>query len=309
VLNIFTINYNIGTALNSLRLNEVLKKMKRLDGKVAVITGSSRGLGLGIARVFAAEGAAVVLASRSQAAVDQAVEQIKNEGGRACGLAVNVADLAQVKALAQLALYQFGKLDIWVNNAGVAGPYGPVLGFSPEDFYQVIETNITGLYNGSRTAMQYFLKQKSGKLINMLGAGNDHPLPYQTAYGSSKMWVRAFTLALAKETEGSGVGVFAFNPGMVLTDLLTNVKVIRGAEERLVKFPKIVRILAKPAEVAAQKAVWLASSATDGKTGLLVSNLSPFSFPLGALREWRRSKQAGEDEGFIKMQIIPPADD
>jgi NAD(P)-dependent dehydrogenase (short-subunit alcohol dehydrogenase family) len=279
-----------------------------LDGKVAVVTGGSRGLGLGIARAYAAEGAAVVVASRTQKSVDEAVKQLQDLGGKAVGMAVDVADLAQVQGLAAFAISQCGRLDIWVNNAGITGPYGPTLGFKPDVFYQVIQTNLVGTYNGSRTALAIFLKQKSGKLINMLGAGHDKPLPYQNAYGSSKMWIQAFTLALARECNGHGVDVFAFNPGMVLTELLTDVEVIRGYEDRLKIFPKIVRMLAKPPENPAAKAVWLASGASDGKNGLLLSNFSPLLFFSGAIREWLRPKTAEVDE-TVKIKIIPPAED
>jgi glucose 1-dehydrogenase len=283
--------------------------MAILTGKVAVITGGTRGLGLGIARAYAAGGAAVMVASRSQKSVDEAVKQLQALGAKACGMAMDVADLAQTQALAKFTVNQFGRIDIWVNNAGTAGPYGPTLGFQPEAFYQVVQTNIIGTYNGSRTALNYFLKQKSGKLINMLGAGHEKPLPYQNAYGSSKMWIQAFTLALADECKGQGVDVFAFNPGMVLTELLTDVEVIKGSEDRLKIFPKIVRILAKPVENPAAKALWLASPASDGKNGLLLSNFSPLLFVTGGLREWLRPKRAGEDADTVKIKIIPPAED
>jgi len=280
-----------------------------LTGKVAVVTGGSRGLGLGISRAYAAAGAAVVVASRSQKSVDEAVKQLLELGAKAAGMATDVADLAQVQALAKFALDQFGRIDIWVNNAGISAPYGPTLGVQPDTFYQVVQTNIIGTYNGSRTALNYFLKQKSGKLINMLGAGHNKPAPYQNAYGSSKMWIQAFSLALAKECKGQGVDVFAFNPGMVLTELLTDVEVIKGFEDRLKIFPKIVRMLAKPVENPAAKALWLASPASDGKNGMLLVNLSPFLFFSGAIREWLRPKKEGEDAETVQMTIIPPADD
>jgi NAD(P)-dependent dehydrogenase (short-subunit alcohol dehydrogenase family) len=248
--------------------------MQNLNGKVAVITGGTRGLGLAIARGLAAEGAAVVVASRSKKSVEAAIAELIRQGYRVTGMDMDVADLAQVEALAELAQKEFGRLDIWVNNAGVGGPYGPTVDFTPQAFYQVIQTNIVGVYNGSRTAMRRFLGQGSGKLINILGAGSDGPVAWQNAYASSKIWVRSFSLALAKETKGSGVGVYAYNPGMVLTELLTNVEVIAGNESRLEKFGTIVRLLAKPADQAARGVVRLASPQTDGKTGLLVKNFS-----------------------------------
>ena len=276
-----------------------------LNGKVAVITGGTRGLGLAIAQAFVREGASVVVASRSQKAVEEAVQQIIEGGGRAAGMAVDVSNLDQIEALAEYTVAHFGRLDIWVNNAGTAGPYGPTMGFSPEEFFQVVQTNIMGVYHGSRTAMKHFLTQRSGKLINILGHGYNGPVPWQNAYGSSKAWVRSFTKSLAEETIGSGVGVFAFNPGMVLTDLLTKVDVFEGSEERLKNFPIVVRMWAKQPEIPAQKAVWIASPATDGKTGLLISIFSPWTMLQGALKEGIRSirKQPGSDFG-IRVKTV-----
>ncbi len=262
--------------------------MAVLNGKTAVITGGTRGLGLGIAEAFAAEGAEVVVASRSQKSVDEAVEKITGQGGRASGIAIDVASLEDMQALAEHALKTFGKIDIWVNNAGTAGPYGPTMAYNPEIFYRVIQTNIVGVYNGSRVALRYFQSRGSGKLINILGRGYNGPVPWQNAYAPSKAWMRSFTMALAEETRGSGVGVYAFNPGMVLTDLLTDVEVIDGSEDKLKNFPTVVRLLAKPPEFPARKAVWIASSATDGKTGLLVNGFSSRVILGGALREGLR---------------------
>jgi glucose 1-dehydrogenase len=259
--------------------------MPILKDKVAVITGGTRGLGLAIAQAYAAQGAAVVIAARSQSGVDAATAYLAASGGQARGLAVDVSRLEQVEKLAALAVSSFGKIDIWVNNAGTAGPYGPTAYISPDAYYQVIQSNITGVYNGSRTALNYFLPQNSGKLINVLGAGWNGPVAFQNAYAPSKAWNRSFTLALAKENKDSRVGIYAFNPGMVLTDLLTQVDVIEGSEARLKIFPTIIRMIAKLPEIPAQKALWIASSATDGKTGLLINFFSPLQFLGGALRE------------------------
>jgi len=281
--------------------------MHVLDGKVAVVTGSTRGLGLAIAQAFARAGAAVVVSSRSAASVQSAVEQIRAGGGRADGMALDVADLDQVKALANFAIERYGQLDIWVNNAGTAGPYGPTMGNDPQVFTRVIETNILGVYHGSRTAMAHFLRQGSGKLINLLGRGYDGPVPYQNAYASTKAWVRSFTASLAKETKDSGIGVYAFNPGMVLTDLLTNVDVIAGSEPLLKGFSTVVRMWAKPPEVPAQKVVWIASSTTDGKTGLVISIFSPFVALQGAAEEGlRRLTRQPVKDAEIKLRTIEP---
>lgn len=244
--------------------------MADLSGKVAVITGGTRGLGYAIALELARAGAKVVLGSRNPEAVSKATIDLQNLGFTATGFAGDVSDLHYLKHLASMALTDFGRLDIWVNNAGAAGPYGPTLEISTSEYTQILSTNIFGVYYGSVVAMEIFLKQGRGKLINILGRGWNGPVPYQNAYAPTKTWIKNFTLGLAKEYEHSGVNIFAFNPGMVLTKLLTHVQVIAGYEEKLKSFPTVVRVLAKPPELPARKVAWLASSETDGKTGQII---------------------------------------
>jgi NAD(P)-dependent dehydrogenase (short-subunit alcohol dehydrogenase family) len=108
--------------------------MPVLERKVAVVTGGTRGLGLSIARALAHSGASVVIASITPTSVKTAVNKLKEEGFTVSGMVVDVADLEQVQALAEQAVALYGRLDIWVNNAGIAGPYGPTVSMSPQDF-------------------------------------------------------------------------------------------------------------------------------------------------------------------------------
>jgi len=275
-----------------------------LEGKVAVITGSTRGLGRAIAEAYAAAGASVVVSSRTPSAVDETVQSLRAQGFTAGGLACDVGHVEEVKALAEHAVTQFGGFDIWVNNAGISGIYGPTMAHSPEQFVHVVQTNILGTYYGSFVAIQHFLTRGGGKLINLVGAGERKPAPLQNAYGSSKAWVRNFTLALAEEYEDSGIGVYAFQPGLVDTDLLRHIDVIPGFEERLEVFPTVIRMWGNPPEVPARKAVWIASSATDGRTGLEVKANGMGHMLAGVLREgWRRlTGRAGEP---IELDIRP----
>jgi glucose 1-dehydrogenase len=246
-----------------------------LKDKVAVITGGSRGLGFSIARLYAEEGAKVVIASRSQRSVDAAVASLKANGAQVTGMACDVADMEQVEALAEHAIRSFGRIDIWVNNAGLSAPYGPTAHIPSPEFQNVINTNITGTYNGSVVALRRMSAQGSGKVINLLGRGDTGSVPFQNAYSSSKVWVRNFTKALADEYKGAGVEIFGFNPGLVKTEMISQVEAMTGFESKLKALPFIASMWGNETDVPAKKALWLASPATDGKTGLMVTVLTP----------------------------------
>lgn len=247
-----------------------------LQNKVAVITGGSRGLGFAIAETYARAGAKVIIASRSSRSVAEAVKKLQENGAQAAGQACDVSDIQQVEALAEFAVRTFGWIDIWVNNAGLSAPYGPTAHVPSADFMNVINTNITGTYNGSVVAMRYLAAQKSGKLINLLGRGDKGSISNQNAYSSSKVWVRNFTKTLASEYKDSGVDVFGFNPGLVKTEMLSDVHAISGFEGKMNPLRFIVLLWGNEAEVPAQKALWLASSATDGRNGAQVTVLTPW---------------------------------
>ncbi len=287
--------------------------MEALAGKVAVVTGGTRGLGLGIARAFLDAGALVFIASRSQASVERACAEL-GDGARVDGVSCDVGDIAAVRQLAARAVSRFGRIDVWVNNAGLSAPYGPTADIPEEAFAKVLRTNIMGTYHGSRVAIEQFMRQGSGKLINLLGRGDKEPVPFQNAYASSKSWVRAFTKALAGEYKGTGIGVFALNPGLVLTDMITKVEAIAGYEDRMKPFETITRMWGNPPEVPAKRAVWLASSATDGKTGTEIQVLGFGLVVSGAVRElFRRifTRRKGDSQSAESLTIttVAPAFD
>jgi len=284
--------------------------MNILNGKVAVISGGSRGLGYGIAKVFLQEGAAVIVASRSVESVENAVENLRKESDKVAGMQCDVGNLEQVEALARYAINHFGKFDVWINNAGISCPTGPTVHIPPEMVQALVRTNILGVYNGSIIAMRHFLEQDSGKLINMVGKGERRPVPLHNAYSSSRAWVRNFTLAMAKEYKSTGVGVFLLNPGLVATDMLKNLHFIEGYEHNI-KILKIVqRIFANPPEIPSKNALWLASSATDGKTGIYRSSIGPGGMLKGlgmeALRKIRGQEAPLYDPNIT---VVEPAID
>ncbi len=275
-----------------------------LRGKVAVITGGTRGFGLAVARAYAAEGAAVVISGRTAQAVESVVAGLTAAGAQASGLRADAAEAAQVQTLAAFALQKHGRFDVWVNNAGTSAPFGPTFAASPDEFERIVRTNILGVYHGTRAALEHFLPRRAGKLINVLGRGARSPVPLQNAYGSSKAWVRSFTAALAKEYVQSGVGIFALAPGMMRTDLLLRPTAYRGYDERLAgAYTTVLRMWSQPPEVAARKAVWLASAATDGRTGLTPQVMGPGAMLGGALREALR-RLAGRPAEPIDVQVV-----
>lgn len=279
--------------------------MKLLDGKTAVITGSSRGLGFAIAKAFAEQGARVVLAARTQKTLDSAVTELKHQGYKAEGFVCDTAILEDVERLAQGAVTAFGRIDIWVNNAGIGAPYGLTMSIQAERFRKVVDTNIMGTYYGSRVAMEHFLAQGSGKLINLLGRGDSSPVPYQNPYSASKSWVNSFTKALAREYTGKGVEVMAFNPGLVITDMLTQVEATPGFEKKVLPLNTVIRFWGNLPEVPARKVVWMASPETDGRNGLMVNFLSISRMMGGIGKElWRWVTHAPIKTPSIEVRVI-----
>ncbi len=199
------------------------------------------------------------------------------------GISCDVSRREQVQLLLEHALERYGRVDVWVNNAGTPPPYGPSASVRVADFLATIDTNVVGSYYGSVTALRYFLPQHAGKLINILGRGDDGAaVPLQAGYAASKAWLRSFTRSLAREYKKSGVGVFAFNPGMMSTDFLTRLEVVEGYERRLRVMPTIIRMWSNPPEVPATRMVWLASSATDGRTGIELHQMGRLALLTGA---------------------------
>jgi pyruvate,water dikinase len=282
--------------------------METLKNKVAVITGGSRGLGLGIAKAFVQAGASVVIASRSAGSVERAVAQLRDLGGRAIGTPCDVGELEQVESLAAFACDHFGGFDIWVNNAGISCPTGPAVHIPPEMVTALIRTNIVGVYHGSIVAMRRFVPLGSGKLINMVGKGERRPVPLHSAYASSRAWVRNFTLSMAEEYKSTGVGVFLLNPGLVETDMLQDLHFIEGYEQNLKILRVVRRLLANPPEEPAKKALWLASSATDGKTGLYASAIGPGRMIRGLGQELSRVLRRQEPPAYDpRVTLVEPA--
>src|SRR5207244_161247 len=152
---------------------------RRLHAKVAVVTGSSGGIGQAIAYEFAREGASVVINSRDAAAA------LEREGFHAAAFAADVRDPVQARALAAAAVDRFGRLDVWVNNAGV-NVIKPALELEPEEWAQVIDTNLSGCFYGSQAAARHMVPQKSGVIIQIGSIIGEVGLPRRVPYPAAK---------------------------------------------------------------------------------------------------------------------------
>lgn len=190
--------------------------------KSVVITGSTRGIGRGLAENFLVRGCGVVVSGRSQESVDSTLAALAEHAdseliaGRAC----EVTDRAKLEGLWDEAVTRFGRVDIWINNAGV-GLRGTVSDTQPEQIEHLINVNLTGLLLASRVALRGMLEQGHGQIWNVEGFGSRGEMaPGMSIYGASKRAVSYLNKALNKELADSPVQVFALSPGIVVTDLL-----------------------------------------------------------------------------------------
>lgn len=191
--------------------------------KTIVITGSTRGIGYGLADSFLARGCSVTISGRTETAVVQAVTQLSSEyeSQRVYGHPCDVTQFEQVQSLWDAAQARFGQTDIWINNAGIGHAQMHLWEHSPEQTKAVIETNLVGSMYGSQVALKGMLAQGFGSLYNMEGLGSDgRRVEGLTLYGSTKHALRYLNDALVKETKETPVLVGALQPGMVVTDLL-----------------------------------------------------------------------------------------
>jgi NAD(P)-dependent dehydrogenase (short-subunit alcohol dehydrogenase family) len=214
-----------------------------------VITGSTKGIGLGLAREFLRRGHAVMVSSRRSDAVEQVVADLRREfpRERVAGQPCDVGEFEQVQKLWDAAVAALGRVDIWINNAGRDGMKVPFFMLPPEDMKQTITTNLIGLMNCNRVCITGMYRQKGGWIWNMEGFGSNGAVrPTVGVYGASKYAVRYFTKAMAKELEKTPVRMGYLSPGIVATDLLVPPPDRRG--ERWEQNKKILNILADTVE-------------------------------------------------------------
>ncbi|MBA3255534.1 MAG: SDR family oxidoreductase [Pyrinomonadaceae bacterium] len=189
-----------------------------LNGKVAIVTGGTKGIGRGIAEALVREGTDVCVSARKRSEIDETVGVLSSfEKGRVTGIVCDVCDHSQVKALFERTIADFGGLDILVNNAGI-GIFSTVEEMSPGDFRAVIETNLFGVYYCCHEAIPLMRQRGGGYIINMSSLAGANPHPQMAAYNASKFGLNGFSEALMQEVRHDGIKVSYIMPGSVNTE-------------------------------------------------------------------------------------------
>ncbi|MAW64370.1 MAG: 3-oxoacyl-ACP reductase [Acidobacteria bacterium] len=220
--------------------------MSNLQNRVVIVTGASRGIGRAVAVRFGEAGAVVVVAARGDHA-DATADEIRGEGGRAVSVSVDVTDTKQIDAMVGMALEDYGRIDVLVNNAGIVRDQ-LAMRMTVADWNAVIATNLTAVFTCSRAVLRPMLKQRSGRIINVGSVVGQMGNAGQVNYAAAKAGLVGFSKALAREVATRGVTVNVVAPGMIDTEMTSGLAK-PAREAMLAKIP--LGRLGTPDDIAA----------------------------------------------------------
>ena len=239
-----------------------------LQGKTAIVTGGTRGIGLAIVRTFLQNGAAVALFGSRKETVDKALAALKSENAawRVMGLAPDLADFDAVRQAVETVREAFGTVDIMVNNAGISARE-PLAEYRPEDFKKIMDLNVTAVFNGCKAVEPIMRAAGHGCIINTSSMVSLYGQPAGVGYPASKFAVNGLTKSLARELGPAGIRVNAVAPGVTRTDMVAALP--KEMVERI-SAPIPLRRIGEPQEVA-NVFLFLASDLASYVTGAVVS--------------------------------------
>ena len=279
-----------------------------LQGRTAIITGASQGLGLAIAMQYVAAGASVIICARDEGMLSEAADVLKRSASNDQVISHIVADVAEsesVDTLIDFAIDKMGRIDILVNNAGIYGPKGPTDSVDWAQWVQAINVNLLGSVQMCRAVLTQMKRQGYGKIVQLSGGGSTSPLPYLTSYAVSKVGIVRFIETLAIEVAEYGIDANAIAPGALNTRMLDE---ILASDSETVGKEFYERALQQKAsggaglEKGASLAVFLGSAGSDGITGKLISAIwDPWE-------ELDRYKADLEDSDIYTLRRIVPSD-
>ena len=237
--------------------------MKELKKKVAVITGGSRGIGRACCAAFASEGANIVFTyNKSLKSANTLKKELKKYNVKVTAVKADVRNYNECQLVAKKALSSFNKVDILVNNAGIVKDKALFM-MKPDEWYDVVDTNLNGTFNMTRAVITLFLKQKSGCIINMSSVSGLVGIARQTNYSASKAGIIGFSKSLAKEVAPYNIRVNAVCPGFIETDMVNS---LSGDIKKSIKESIPLKRLGRANEVA-QLCVFLAADKSSYITG------------------------------------------
>lgn len=238
-----------------------------LKGKVAVVTGGTRGIGFAIVKLFLQNGAKVALFGSRQETVDKALGELKGENAawEVIGMAPDLTDFGAVKAAVDSVVEKFGKLDILVNNAGISARE-PLAMYDPDAFRKIMDLNVTAVFNGCKAAEEH-MREHGGSIINTSSMVSIYGQPSGVGYPTSKFAVNGLTKSLARELGRSGIRVNAVAPGVTRTDM---VAALPAEVVERISAPIPLGRIGEPEEVA-NVFLFLASDMASYVTGTVVS--------------------------------------
>ena len=240
--------------------------MALLAGKVAIVTGASRGVGAAAAVALARAGASVMLGARDAARLAVIAADIVAAGGKAISMACDMSDYAAVERMVAQTEAAFGPVDVLVNNAGVIEPIASIWEADPAAWARNIEVNLIGCFNGAHAVLARMIAAGGGTIINVSSGAGVRPLEGWSAYSSGKAGLAMLTRAIALETADKNIRVYGFSPGTTDTDMQAS---IRASGMNIIS--KIPREKLTPVEVPAQAIVYLAGPAAADLSGQEVS--------------------------------------